>query len=558
MGLNPVETLKAERDRFVAFAFAAADLLLEVDGQGIVKFGTGAVGGLKEKGSLVGKPFSALIAESDRGYVAELLEGLVSEERLVPARIKLDGAAGRPLYALMGACRLPGTKHSYVSLTMSARFQASAGDAQDENGLLDKNGFINAAQRMLGYGGSTGVDQKLTLLVVDGLATLRHRKDEPSIDRFLNELSSYLRGVSVGGEAAGKLSGDSFGVVHAPNIDGAAMERRIQEMIDKDVGSDAGVGVKSFSMGLEAEGLNDDDATRALVYAVRRFAAGEHDSFNIASLASGAQSILQETLPRVKQLRDTIEKRTFDIVFQPIIDMNANKVHHFEALSRLVGMATPGEMIAFAEDIGMVFDFDLAVVQKVLENLNDQARSGWYPMVAVNVSARSLESNLFIDGLSRVTQPFGERSRQVMFEITETANITNFKRANQVIQRLRNSGHKVCLDDVGAGGTSFESLYGLKVDFAKIDGKCVRNAAEDDRHLNILKSIVSVCQDLKIDIVAEQIEVDEQARLMTQLGIRFGQGYLYGRPIQDYRSHYGTPSGPVSRVRRQGATQTWG
>jgi len=553
-------TLRAERDRFVAFAFAAADLLIEIDGDGIIRFATGAVGGLGgDERSLIGRSILDLIVDAERPFVNEVLESLRNDERLSPVRVRLKGSEGRSHYALLGGCRLPADKSGrrYLTLSMGARYQGAASEAANNNGLLDKNGFISAAERLLRYSSNAGVDEQLTLLVVEGIATVQERNDEEAIGDFLKDLSVYLRGVSVGGEAAGKLGEDSFGVIHSPSIKREEIERRVNSLIEKDVGAGSGIGVKTFSVGLDTQGLNDDDATRALIYAVRRFAAGEHEAFNVGSLASGAQAILEETLPRVKQLRDTIEKRTFDVVFQPIIDLNANKVHHFEALSRLVGMATPGEMITFAEDIGMVYDFDLAVCQKVLENLADQAKSGWFPMVAINISARSLESNLFVDGLSRVIQPFGERNKQVMFEITETANITNFKRADQVIQRLRNSGHKVCLDDVGAGATSFESLYALKVDFAKIDGKCVRNATEDERHLNILRSIVSVCKELKIDIVAEQIELDEQAQLMKQLGIRYGQGYLYGRPILDYRAHYGGPAQPV-RGRRSGAAATWG
>ena len=104
---------------------------------------------------------------------------------------------------------------------------------------------------------------------------------------------------------------------------------------------------------------------------------------------------------------------------------------------------------------------------------------------------------------------------------------------NDVIQALRQAGHKVCLDDFGAGAAAFQYLKSLEVDLVKIDGAYVRNALKDEQAQAFLKSIASLCTDLGIDTIGEMIENPSTANFLIAHGVRFGQGYRFGKPSPD-------------------------
>lgn len=554
--------LKAERDRFVAFAFAAADLLIEADHRDRIVFMSGAVRGLTkaDQDRLSGRPVADLIAPPDRAMVSHLLDGIRKGGRLTPAQVRLQVGDGRAVIVWLGGCRIH-TLEDRTFLTATMVPGASAPPA-GPGGLLDQERFIEVAGDHLKAARESGIDPNLTFLVIEGLTRIRAGGGGASVDSFLDKLGAYLRAQSLGGNAAGLLDEGRFALVHGEGVDADAIRAGVQAVVDDQRGDMPLGEVTGFSINLDAGDLSEADAGRALAYSIKTFCESAGQKFTISSLREGAQSILDETLPRIEQLRETIDERAFDLVYQPIVDMNDQKVHHYEALTRLTGFGTPGEFIAFAEDVNLINEFDLCVVQRVAEILADQARSGWNPVIAVNLSGRSLQSDLFISELQRVLAPFGQWARQIMFELTETVKVNDFDQLNKVLQSLRQAGHVVCLDDVGSGTTSFESLHQLKVDFAKIDGLHVRRAAADSGHRTILKSIIDVCQEVGCEVIAEQIEEDSVAAMLRKLGIRYGQGYHYGRPVLDFRKH--VTEQPPARLRmpqrrRGGAgVTTWG
>ncbi len=107
---------------------------------------------------------------------------------------------------------------------------------------------------------------------------------------------------------------------------------------------------------------------------------------------------------------------------------------------------------------------------------------------------------------------------------------TDLPRAQRIIQEFRRAGHKVCLDDFGAGAASFPYLRAFTIDFVKIDGAYVSRMLDAMRDHAILKAMVQLCSDLGTVTIAEMIETDAQAQRLAQTGVDYGQGYLFGRP----------------------------
>ena len=124
-----------------------------------------------------------------------------------------------------------------------------------------------------------------------------------------------------------------------------------------------------------------------------------------------------------------------------------------------------------------------------------------------------------------------------MIEVTESSRIKNLEKVGKVIQSFRTAGHRVCIDDFGAGSAALQYLRYLNVDIIKIDGLYVREISKNPNDRILVKAIQYLCNELKCESVAEMIEDDIQAKLLRDIGVEFGQGYLYAKPSPQIYSH---------------------
>ena len=228
-----------------------------------------------------------------------------------------------------------------------------------------------------------------------------------------------------------------------------------------------------------------------------------------------------------------ISSGAFDVLFQPIVDLGDHTVHHYEALMRLRKngpAASPREFITFAEEVGVIGEFDLAMCRKVIGKIESAAARGDELLVAVNLSGRSLSTDGFVDALHDLLKNSTGIAGRLIFEVTESSRIADLPAANRVLGVLRTAGYAVCLDDFGAGAAAYQYLRELEVDFVKIDGAYVREALTTPNGKAFLRSMTTLCKELKIDTIGEMVETEAEARFLAEAGVNYGQGYLFGRP----------------------------
>lgn len=532
----------SDRDRFLGFAFAAADLLIETSRSGLIRFTAGARCRLTEHDvqELVGRNIFDLVAASDRKYMTVLIERVMEKRRITPARVLFQTYDSSRFSALLGGCCLDPSSDTLFFTVMLAAGGRAAGPAGMAGGgghaqqLHDSGTFTALLEERIIRAREKGIENGLTLLLIEGLQDMVENLPEGAAEEVRQGIDAYLRGISADGDSAGKLADDRFGIVHSDDIDGEEVRQHISELI-------AGVGgeiddshIRTWSLDVSEDSLDPADAARALVYTVQAFASAHGGEFTISSLEDGAKRMLSDAVDRIARLRATIEKREFFVVYQPIVDLGNGAIHHLEALTRVEGMPSPQDFITFAEDVGLIYDFDLLLTQSVLETLHTYRKEPNLPEVAINLSAKTLMSPLFLRQFQAVTEPYGDVVRKLLIEMTETVVVTDIMKLNEVLQKLRAAGFRICLDDVGSGATSFQSLYGLRVDFAKIDGHFVRNALGSERDMAMLRSMVDVCRQLGLRLIGEQVEEEAQAELLRSLEVPLAQGYLYGRPSRDF------------------------
>ncbi len=294
-----------------------------------------------------------------------------------------------------------------------------------------------------------------------------------------------------------------------------------------------GLSVEAATVDVQPGIMSEADTAKALVYTINKFCDETVGDFTVRELSEGFSSLASDTVERRNKFVDMIQKGAFDVAFQPICDMKTGRPHHFEALVRFDHEnfeATPFEFVTFAEEVGIICDFDLAMCRKVLTWLDEINGQGYRYMVAANISGRSPSTPTFVQSLIDLLDEFSTAREFILFEVTESAKLHDLEAADKIIQALRQAGHVVCLDDFGAGVSAFQYLSALHVDCVKIDGAYVIDAINNKRGKALLKAMASMCRDLGVTTVAEMIEEESVADLVRECGIDYGQGYLYGRP----------------------------
>jgi EAL domain-containing protein (putative c-di-GMP-specific phosphodiesterase class I) len=242
--------------------------------------------------------------------------------------------------------------------------------------------------------------------------------------------------------------------------------------------------------------------------------------------------------PRRSDLRRALDDRQFVLYYQPEVELSTRKIVGLEALIRWAhperGLIPPMDFIPLAEKSGLILpigDWGLAETCKQIQTwCREDSRHGSL-RVCVNLSARQFSREGLADHVEALLLQSGISSRQLGLEMTESSLIPNIQIALEVLGSLRKLGVSLLMDDFGTGYSSLNHLHSFPFDVLKIDRSFVGRMTEGDQPLQIVRTIIELARVLGMDVVAEGIETSEQYRLLRQLGCRFGQGFLFARPL---------------------------
>jgi EAL domain-containing protein (putative c-di-GMP-specific phosphodiesterase class I) len=242
--------------------------------------------------------------------------------------------------------------------------------------------------------------------------------------------------------------------------------------------------------------------------------------------------------PRSQDLRRALEQREFVLYYQPEIELATRKIIGLEALIRWRhperGLIAPMGFIPLAEETGLILpigDWVLAEACAQIQKWCRHEHSLSTLRVCVNLSARQFAREGLADHVESLMLQTGVSSRQLGLEMTESSLIPDVDTALQVLNSLRRLGVSLLLDDFGTGYSSLNHLHSFPFDALKIDRSFVGRITENEQSLHIVRTIIELARVLGMDVIAEGIETVEQYRILLNLGCRFGQGYLFGRPM---------------------------
>ncbi len=233
-----------------------------------------------------------------------------------------------------------------------------------------------------------------------------------------------------------------------------------------------------------------------------------------------------ESLRWVRRIGVALADDQLLLAAQPVVDLRSDRVDHHELLLRMdlgTRLAKPDEFIGLAERSGQIREIDLWAVRRGVELA---ARAP----VAINVSAKSLGSELLLAEIDRGLERFGTTPERVTIEITETAGAEDLEQAAAWVARLTERGCRVSLDDFGTGYGAFTYLNRLAVRELKISREFVARLRHSEADRRVVSTIVAVGRNFGMTTVAEGVEDEETLAIVEGFGVEFAQGHLFGRP----------------------------
>jgi GGDEF domain-containing protein len=275
---NYMDTLKRERDRFVALAFCAADVLFELDGEKKVTYAAGATKALTnlEPEEAIGSQFIDLVDRTDRGYVSERLEAMDHVNRLDPLMVRLRGPEGPTPRLMMTGYHLPDLPGSvFIALRLASKDELLT-DSNDtrrdsETGLLNRDAFAEVAAQKIRDAEGRGEDLKLTMLRLGDMSDLRTRLDEEADRDLMRTLGACLTGDPRHNEAAARFDDENFGVLNSDGFDLNSLHQRIESHIRNADPQGVGIRVRHQTADASLTGASSQDTIKALLYTITQY-----------------------------------------------------------------------------------------------------------------------------------------------------------------------------------------------------------------------------------------------------------------------------------------------
>ncbi|MDF2486290.1 MAG: uncharacterized protein K0R46_2458 [Herbinix sp.] len=226
----------------------------------------------------------------------------------------------------------------------------------------------------------------------------------------------------------------------------------------------------------------------------------------------------------------------FFLVFQPLFYLGNEKIAEIEALIRwkhpTKGLLYPDEFIDIAEQAGSIINIDYWVIETACKQLKKWKDTNVPPvLLSINISTKTFETRKFISDLIEFVRQYNVDPSYLQIELTERIIIKNVEESISRLQMLRDMGFRVAIDDFGIGYSSLSYIVRLPIDCIKIDKSFVQNISSSKEAKTIVSTIINLCKDLKLNVIAEGIESSLELEYLKVNECDIGQGYYFSRPV---------------------------
>ncbi|UGB32427.1 bifunctional diguanylate cyclase/phosphodiesterase [Metabacillus sp. B2-18] len=357
-------------------------------------------------------------------------------------------------------------------------------------------------------------------------------------DQILIEVGKRLLSINSPEFNVYRHGGDEFIIVlPSSNVEAASkVASQILDMFKDPFSINDNLYYVSISIGISIypDDCQDEDslimnADKAL-YVVKQSSRAQYQHYHKAMDKNTNELLSMETA-----LRRSIGNNELKLHYQPQVDLHTNEIVSYEVLLRWenshLGNVSPAKFVPIAEESGLIISIGEWVIEEACKQLMQWKKEGLGEIVlAINLSAKQFEQPYLVEKIKSLFSEYYINPNQIEFEITEGA-LQNVDEALHIMSRLKEIGVAISIDDFGTGYSSLMYLKQFPIDSLKIDQSFIREVLTDQKDEAIVKTILSIAENLGLLVVAEGIETLEQLNFLKTLNCQKGQGFYFSKPI---------------------------
>ncbi len=280
-----------------------------------------------------------------------------------------------------------------------------------------------------------------------------------------------------------------------------------------------------------------DTIVRLLVQLLLKRLRNQNDQLNASNMSTKVYADEGEGISKIRlenKIFEAFKNKEFLLFHQPIIDLNNKTMIGSESLLRwqspTEGMIAPSLFIDLIENSSIIVPVGEWIIEESFRHLQILQKKMPHYSVSVNISGKQFIHHEFIGHLTATQKKFGIDPKTIKLEMTERILMEGVV-VLDTLQRCRDLGYQISIDDFGTGFSSLQYLAKMPIDFIKIDSSFVQKMLAEPKTEAVVKSIIYLAQTLSIKIIGEGVETEAQMNKLIELGADYGQGYLFSKPI---------------------------
>ncbi len=406
-------------------------------------------------------------------------------------------------------------------------------------GLANKVLLLDRIEEAIKHAKTTGEQFSVFFFDLDKFKEVNDTYGHEIGDELLLKITSRLKKCIKSDDTLARLGGDEFAILHknATKISTINLIDNILIHMKKPFHVKNIEIFTSFSIGVALYPQDSAKANQLLRNAETAMYKAKDDGKNTYQFYD--KKMTEMALQKIQldaDIRKALKHGEFVAYFQPKIDARDGKIVGLETLIRWMhpqkGMMTPNEFIPFCEETGLVLEIDkYMLIQSMKQIMKWQKEGLEFGKVSVNVSTKKIESSNYIEELTYIIDSLQFDTSVLELEILEGQIMKNPQKSIEILNKLRDLGISISIDDFGTGYSSLSYLKKLPVTKIKIDRSFVIDLPTNKDDVAIVRTIINLAENLKLEIIAEGVEKKEQLDFLVNEGCYDIQGYYFSKPL---------------------------
>ncbi|OBS35686.1 putative bifunctional diguanylate cyclase/phosphodiesterase [Pseudomonas syringae] len=405
--------------------------------------------------------------------------------------------------------------------------------------LINRRGFNQIFAEKLQEHTYTKGMLAVMFLDIDHFKRINDSLGHDAGDELLKVIAERIRSATRAQDVVARFGGDEFCILLSiPDYEEARhLAHRVMHKMKETIALAGRRMVMTTSIGIAVfprDGSTCDELLKHADLALYQSKDKGRNGVNFFNPALKTKASLELQLE--EELRNALrEGKGLQVYYQPIVDMRTGHVAKLEALVRWNhphhGLLVPARFISIAETNGLIAELDNWVLRRACHDLRTLGQEGLEQLIiSVNCSALTLGRNELVEEVERALADADAAPGQLELEVTENALMGNISNTIQMLKHIRSLGVSLSIDDFGTGYSSLAYLKRLPLDTLKIDRSFIIDIPQSPQDMEIVQAILVMAHTLRLKVVTEGVETQDQLEFLRQFGSDYVQGYLFSRP----------------------------